>query len=181
MAAGALALSLNCSATHALTLLPDAAFVQAALSSGQPDTIATDLGMQWHWSRRWHWSQTLRLSGFVELALGRWAPAMEDRSSDPTWITQVTIAPVLRWSGPSETGWYFELGIGPSWLNPVYRSVHTQFSSRFQFRDHLGVGKRWGERGQHDLGLRFVHFSNANLELPNPGVNFLALRYTLHF
>ena len=55
------------------------------------------------------------------------------------------------------------------------------FSTRFNFASHLGVGVRLGAQQQHEWLLRVQHVSNAGLKKPNPGENFLQLRYALHF
>lgn len=47
--------------------------------------------------------------------------------------------------------------------------------------DSLGLGVSLGAQRQHELLLRLQHVSNAGLKQPNPGLNFLQLRYALHF
>jgi hypothetical protein len=39
----------------------------------------------------------------------------------------------------------------------------------------------WGPRQEHELSLRLQHASNAGVKEPNPGVNFLLLRYAHAF
>jgi hypothetical protein len=34
----------------------------------------------------------------------------------------------------------------------------------------------FGDKDQFDLGLRLQHLSNAGIEHPNPGVNFVIMR-----
>ena len=63
----------------------------------------------------------------------------------------------------------------------MYRSADKRFSTKFNFGDHLAVGRTFGDRGQHDVGLRFQHFSHAGIKEPNPGENFLQLRYARRF
>jgi lipid A 3-O-deacylase len=38
-----------------------------------------------------------------------------------------------------------------------------------------------GQQRQHELQLRLEHVSNAGIKEPNPGANFVQLRYALHF
>lgn len=45
----------------------------------------------------------------------------------------------------------------------------------------LGLGVSLGAQRRHELLLRLQHVSNAGLKQPNPGLNFLQLRYALHF
>jgi hypothetical protein len=57
----------------------------------------------------------------------------------------------------------------------------SRFSTRFNFGDHLAVGLRFGPRGEHGVALRLQHFSNGGIEKPNPGEDFLQLRYLREF
>ena len=72
--------------------------------------------------------------------------------------------------------WFGEVGLGPTWLTPVYRSRQRAFSSRLQFRDHLALGVRFGAHGDHTLDLRLVHVSNGSLDTPNPGLELAGVR-----
>ena len=38
-----------------------------------------------------------------------------------------------------------------------------------------------GDEHQHELGIRWVHVSNGGLKEPNPGQDFLQLRYVSRF
>jgi hypothetical protein len=73
------------------------------------------------------------------------------------------------------------MGIGTSYLNPLFTDGTRHFSTRFNFDDHLGLGYRWGGEASHfgsqEVTLRLEHFSNAGLREPNPGMNFIELRY----
>jgi hypothetical protein len=82
-----------------------------------------------------------------------------------------------RW-GP---GWFLEGGIGANLLLPVYQTADKRFSTTFNFGDHLGIGRRFGREFAHEWALRIQHFSNAGIKHPNPGENFLQLRYSKHF
>jgi len=84
----------------------------------------------------------------------------------------LSITPVLRWA-PGDRGAYLEGAIGLHLLSDSHISSDTDFSTRFQFGDHLGAGYRW----QHyDLSLYAQHISNGGMRNPNPGMNFVALR-----
>jgi lipid A 3-O-deacylase len=43
------------------------------------------------------------------------------------------------------------------------------------------VGRSFGADRRHELSLRVSHFSNCGIETPNPGENFLQLRYATKF
>jgi len=158
------------------SLQPDAAFIQYG---GGTRTSTLTAGLQWQPS----WRMPLlggSLSTYIEASLGRWALDGEPRAS--AWVTQIGLTPVLRWRPGAEDGrWFAEAGIGVNLVAPVYRSENRQFSTTFNFGDHLGLGRNFGAKREHELALRYEHFSNAGISHPNPGMNFVQLRYTYAF
>jgi len=72
---------------------------------------------------------------------------------------------------------YVEAAVGFHMLSSHQITTGRIFSTRFQFGDHLGAGIRFGA---HDVGVRIQHLSNGGIARPNPGINFLVLRYQLH-
>jgi hypothetical protein len=95
---------------------------------------------------------------------------------------QVGLVPVLRYRFANGSSPLFaEAGIGPTFMNEVYTSRRKTFSTRFEFQDTLGVGANFGARREHEIGVRFTHFSNAGIKHPNPGENFTQLRYAHSF
>ena len=91
-------------------------------------------------------------------------------------MTQLGVTPVLRlYPKALGRGLFAEVGIGVNLLAPVYRSDDKRFSTVFNFGDHLAVGKRFAGGGE--LSLRIQHFSNAGIRRPNPGENFVQVRY----
>jgi len=156
---------------------PTAVFTQLGVAE---NANAAVLGVLWDWS----WRRDVgwgRVTGYWEVSFGRWA-SDAGGSSAHAWVTQVGITPVLRlYTGGGDTGWYGELGIGANLLLPIYRSEDKRFSTKFNFGDHLAAGWRFGDRGEHDVALRIQHFSNAGIKDPNPGEDFLQLRYSRRF
>ena len=69
--------------------------------------------------------------------------------------------------------------MGLNVIAPVYHAGHKDFSTAFNFGDHLGVG--WHGSHGDDWALRIQHYSNAGIRTPNPGVNYLQLRYQRDF
>ena len=156
---------------------PDAVFSQMGAGTA---TDSWSVGAQWHWRRAWLIRDSLLLRGRWEFAVGRWR-ADEDDASDEFWVTQLSAVPSLRLSGPASRGWYAEIGSGPSVLMPVFQSRSRSFSTEFNFQSHLAVGRTLGMQGEHDLAFRIEHFSNAGIREPNPGMDFVSLRYTYRF
>ncbi len=79
------------------------------------------------------------------------------------------------------SGWFVEGGIGANTIGPLYRNDDKRFSTAFNFGDRVGIGRRFGDRGRHEISMRVEHFSNGGIKKPNPGENFLQLQYTRHF
>ena len=78
-------------------------------------------------------------------------------------------------------------GLGLSYLDGTYskpspgKPQGRVFGSRLNFAARLGVGRSFGEQGRHEVSLNYQHFSNAGLKRPNPGEDFLQLRYAYKF
>ena len=66
-------------------------------------------------------------------------------------------------------------------MDKIYRTPEKQFSTSGNFHDMLGIGRSFGANRDRELSLRYVHFSNADIKKPNPGTDFLQLRYAVKF
>jgi lipid A 3-O-deacylase len=155
-------------------LEPSTLFIQAGI--GDQRTQAYMGGATW--DGNWHKQYSfLTVSGYFEAAAGRWT-TREGAISSSAWATQIGLTPVIRLQ-PSgrEHDWFAELGVGANYIVPLYQTDHKRFSTEFNFGDHLAIGRQFGERRQHELALRVEHFSNAGIAHPNPGENFVQLRY----
>lgn len=90
--------------------------------------------------------------------------------------------PVLRFSPLShDAAWFLEGGIGLTLTSTVYETDRKRFSTSFNFADHVAIGRSFGASREHELMLRIEHYSNAGIKQPNPGENFIQLRYTHKF
>jgi hypothetical protein len=158
-------------------LVPSSVFLQGGVAEEAQMAI---VGATWDWS--WYRDFSIgRLGGYWEASIGRWNSDV-DHEGGQAWVTQFGLTPVLRLYPRSWGGrWFVEGGIGFNFLQPIYRSASKRFSTAFNFGDHLAVGRRFGSDGRHEVALRFQHFSNAGIKEPNPGENFLQLRYSLYF
>jgi lipid A 3-O-deacylase len=135
---------------------------------------ATDLwrvGLQWKWDKRWWERGGWHLGAYWDLQYGQWNNGhdLHDISLTPTFRYQRSSGAVIP---------YVEGAIGFHMLSDLRISSRRLFSTHFQFGDHLGAGLMLGK---HDLGVRLQHVSNGRLARPNPGINFLQLRYQFHF
>ncbi|VTU14275.1 Lipid A 3-O-deacylase (PagL) [Variovorax sp. SRS16] len=121
------------------------------------------------------------LSFYGDFFLSQWrAP----QASGPGHHGYTQIGAIANWRWRLDDGaspWFAEAGIGATVLDGIYRTPHRQFSTAFQFTEQIGIGRNFGARGQHELSLRLQHFSNADIKRPNPGENFLRVRYLYRF
>jgi hypothetical protein len=174
-----LTLPLVCLPPAALAL-PDpgawSAFGQAG-TAGSVKTMIAGASLDWPWKYR---TDIGTLGGYSEVSFGRWhsSGAGQDGTA---WITQLGVTPVIRLWPSDAHRWFVEAGIGGNLLLPVFRTSEKRFSTRFNFGDHVAVGFRFGQEGQHEIALREQHFSNAGIREPNPGQNFTQIRYAYRF
>ncbi|HEU0201406.1 MAG TPA: acyloxyacyl hydrolase [Burkholderiaceae bacterium] len=156
---------------------PSTAFVQAGMAESTSTLV---FGMTWDWPWTFEFKAGA-VSGYLEASLGRWrAKGEAGGSSSSAWVTQIGITPVVRFQ-PDRSAWFAELGIGANVLTPIYRSRDKRFSTAFNFGDHIAVGRAFGASRQHEISVRFQHFSNAGIRRPNPGEDFVQIRYARAF
>ncbi|MES2184361.1 MAG: acyloxyacyl hydrolase [Pseudomonadota bacterium] len=97
-----------------------------------------------------------------------------------TWL--VGFKPVFRLRfDEGRSPWFTDAGIGVSYTDVLYRSNAKTFSTRFNFGTHLALGYSFGTQREQEISLRFEHYSNAHLETPNPGENYVQVRYAHSF
>ena len=159
-------------------LKPDRVFAQGGSGEGTRAFVA---GLRYDWG----WQRPLGggvVTGNWEGSFGRWNSDLPNGTNASAWVTQLGVTPVLRWhASRAPDAWFVEGGIGANVLIPVYRSSDKRFSTAFNFGDHLAVGRALDAQGHHELSLRVQHFSNGGIKHPNPGENFLQLRYSWHW
>lgn len=146
----------TCFAQHGLSV--------AAGSRANVDSI----GLQWTLPP-WYRSEPggWRVSGSPEIQLQR-------HHRDGDTLYQGGVFANFRFERPLRTlRPYLEFGLG---LNVFSRKTlgPTSYSTRFQFGQQLGAGVSWGGtpggEGETWLGVRIMHYSNAGIRKPNPGL-----------
>ena len=96
--------------------------------------------------------------------------------------TQLGVVPMARYRfADGQSPWFVEGGIGLSYLTATHHTPNGPFGSRWNFSDHLGVGRNFGAQRQHEVSLQAKHVSNAGLRKPNPGETFVQIRYAHRF
>jgi hypothetical protein len=132
------------------------------------------------------WPSTWRHTGLdgvwtaqTEFFVSHWNAKLDGRRES---FTQVGLSPILRYRfDQGRSAWFAEGGVGLSYLDGIYQRDHKRFSTRFNFHDTIGVGRSFGVDREQEIGLRIVHVSNAGIKEPNPGENFIQLRYARQF
>lgn len=167
------------------TLAATALVLMAVQPARAVDGISTELGfnhdvrmwragLQWKWERRWWRGARWELGGYWDLSAGGW------RTGQDT-VYDLGLTPVFRLEASEPGSPYFEAAIGFHLLSDLRITDDRIFSTRFQFGDHIGVGRRFGPRARYDISLRLQHLSNGGIRKPNPGIDFLQLRLQYHF
>lgn len=146
---------------------------------GGTDADAWTIGAVLPWS--WHAGASEDVTSFAwDLFASRWrAPEAIDGRRN-----YAQIGVIATWRYRFDRGvssWFAEGGLGGTVMNHVYRTADEPFSTAFQFTEVVGIGRRFGARGEHELSLRAQHVSNAGIKKPNPGANFMRLRYLYRF
>lgn len=167
----ALALALPPLAAWPAGWAPDAVFAEAGFAPSHSRSVTA--GVAWQWDRQWRFGDT-QATATTEVFASRW------RARDDT-VTQLAVLPMLRLRlDHGRSPWFMEGGIGVSLMDDLYRNHGKRFSTRFNFVDVFAVGRSLGA-WHHEVSVRLAHISNANLKKPNPGEDFLQLRYTVRF
>lgn len=120
-----------------------------------------------------------QLGGYTEFHVGRWRAPEGPQPSH--WTTQVGVTPILRWHPVAGAAWFVEGGIGVNTIAPAYRNGRRRFGTEFNFGDHVGMGMRIDRQGRQELIMRLEHYSNGGIESPNPGEEFLQVRFQRRF
>lgn len=165
-------------ATPVLAL--DSLSVELGNNNKSPQTSAVRVGGQWNWDRKWLTEGTWFLGGYWDASIAQWHSSDVDGKHD---IADFSFAPVFRYQKSGTTGFipYVEASIGIHYLTNTQITQHRRFSTHYQFGDQLGVGFRFGGKGEYDLAYSFQHISNADIEKPNPGIDFQQIRFKYHY
>lgn len=156
---------------------PGGFFVEAG--AGRADTRAMTAGVSWPWT----WQRAagaLQLGGRTEAFVSGWRADAVGGGSDN--YAMLGVVPLLRLRpNQGRSPWFAEAGIGLSLMDRRFRTPDKQFSTAWNFYDVLAVGRNYGSQGQHELSLRLAHVSNGGARHPNPGQEFVQLRWGTRF
>jgi lipid A 3-O-deacylase len=163
---------------QAVDLGPDGASIEIGAGRHAVQMVGVDLVWDWNFERL----RRAELTAHTELMLNRWrAHALEGGHFE---LTQAVLLPSLRMRlDRGSSPWFLEVGVGASWMDHTFMTPpDRRFGSRWNFYDVVGAGYTFGgAAGRNEIGLRWSHVSNAGLKKPNPGQDFLQLRYVRRF
>lgn len=159
---------------------PYGVYVEGGRSIGDSSTSAAALGFTWRFGQNYAlWGGSI--SGYGDAFVSGWR-ARRWVGGDQVNYIQIGLMAVARYRfGEGQSPWFFDAGIGGSTLDKTYQTPERGFSTRFQFTPALSVGRNFGPADAHELSLRLAHYSNGGIRSPNPGENFLRLRYVCRF
>ena len=150
-------------------------FVQAGIGDQQTQSYVAGVTWQVPWKHQFSY---VALSGRLEADFGRWSTRVNHSTSD-SWCTELGVVPVLRVQRRPLSPWFMEIGVGPNYIAPIFHTGEKRFGTKFNFGDHVGIGRRFDTTHPIELALRTEHFSNAGIRHPNPGENFLQVRVSI--
>lgn len=174
----ALAASAPAHAQADLRMEGPSVYLQGGVARDDTQALTIGATLPWRngWQKEW-WGGVVQ--GHWDFYLSQW---QADGATGRVHSTVLGVSPTLRLRhGGGHGAWFTEAGLGINYASPRYETLHKAFSTRFNFATHLAVGFNHGAQRQHEWQLRIQHTSNGGFKKPNPGQNFVQLRYALHF
>lgn len=141
---------------------------------GEGDVSGIKLAYQYRVDWLESWSKELGL--YFESSVNFWEYGAENKH-DTNFV--LAMSPVIEYpiTEFNNKPVYFEFGIGFSLLDDT-QFAGKDVGSHYQFEDRIGIKTYFGDNNEHSIGLRYLHYSNAGLQDPNPGLDFISLSYT---
>lgn len=127
------------------------------------------------------WDEKVYESANWEI-VGRWDLSFHRWTSDSGEGTQsgsiIGLSPVFHYQLKNMAYTPFiEMGGGPHLLSDI--EIEDEYkSTQFQFGSIFGLGVK---RDGIEVGYRYLHISNANIKMPNPGTDIHSLHLAYHF
>lgn len=148
--------------------------LSGALGVTKQGEITARLGLVREWEdKRWWESDRGYLTGYWDTAWTYWegsyAAGAHSLSFSPVFVYQFH-GQRLR---P-----FVEFGIGVSLFSKT-RVGERKLGSAFNFEDRIGIGLILDDGSR--IGLRAIHYSNADIKQPNMGIESFAFFYTKSF
>ena len=133
------------------------------LGRGHAELDIYRLGLQWDFRKTLWQGERSSLGGYFEASLNRWDGQFES-------VTAAAFSPVFVLEFGDESNRfrpYIEAGIGVAILSDD-RAGGRRLGSSWQFEDRIGFGFA---SDKYDFHYRYMHYSNADIEKPNQGLD----------
>ncbi|WP_092951769.1 acyloxyacyl hydrolase [Paracidovorax konjaci] len=153
-------------------------YVQGGWAEHQTDSATVGVTLPWA-----SWRSELlghEVRGYWDIYASRWSFDAVPGGASHTTLVGVTPTFRLR-PDNGRSAFFWEGGVGVTYMDKRFHTPEKEFSTRYNFATHLGLGYSLGARREHEVMLRVQHLSNAGIKKPNPGDNFLQVRYAYHF
>lgn len=169
-----IALALSSLTSAAVHAEPRHAFATHYIQ-GEGDVQGIKLAYQYYMSEYLP-SEWSNFEMYLESSINFWRYG-KDNEHDQNFV--VALSPVFQYPMTQINGQplMLEFGIGVSLLDDT-QFAGKDVSTHYQFEDRLGVVYKMDDA---DIGLRYMHYSNAGFKSPNPGLDFISLSYTQFF
>ena len=146
------------------------------------------LGLIWNIHDQLWSSDSIRLESYAELGVGYWKstlnPAYDARRIGDRAIRQISLTPMFRLKSQTPLAGYvypfLDAGVGPSWQDTD--DIEQQHLSgintggKWQFEIRLLMGIEFGSEQQFELSYGWMHYSNANINDINEGLDFQTIQ-----
>jgi lipid A 3-O-deacylase len=151
----------------------------ALIAGASPKENMGSLSLTFDWPQKWFTEGDWQLGGYWEADVSYWRGSGEGASN----IYGIGLTPVFRLEQKRHEGisYFIEGAIGAHLFSTVKLYQGRKMGTAFEFGDHVGVGVRFGERGEHDVSFRYQHYSNGGISKNNQGVNFQQIRFKVGF
>lgn len=146
--------------------------VSAGKTGNSKNTIS--LGVNKDWDSKFFESSVGYLSGYWGISYTHWEKGKYDHS-----VSSVSFIPVFTYNFNTNSSIepFIELGIGIAGFTKT-KVDNKNLGSAFNFEDRFGFGAHIGD---HTLGVRAIHYSNAGIKSPNDGIENYSIYYSYKF
>lgn len=134
------------------------------------------LGVGADWKEAIYETPSWEIVGRLEGSLHRWSSTLSNPDNDSGYIIGIT--PVFHYQ-PKNFNYtpFIEMGGGPHLLSNII--IENDYkSTQFQFGSIFGLGVK---NQDFEISYRYLHISNAGIEMPNPGTDFHNIHVGYYF
>ncbi len=128
------------------------------------------------WKEPVYDTESWQVVGRLEGSLQKWWSTLDKPQNSEGYILGIT--PVFYYQ-PKHMKFtpFIEMGGGPYLLSNIV--IENEYkSTQFQFGSIFGLGIK---HKQLEVSYRYLHISNAGIEMPNPGTDFHSLHFAYSF